>query len=153
MASFTRPKTFEETQLAIERSKAAKAKRMADTKRAIYDERFTSAFNEVKSKSEENKLPLQLSFISIDELSIDKTIGISNQIMVMYRNGEFEVLPKHTNGANVREYLGFKYSRIRFWCLLPTPDSGNHFVDFPHRERDMKQFTTTPKDIFLKQKS
>ena len=103
-------------------------------------------FEEVKAKVHEYTLPLTLSFIPISEIPITKTRRIINQIMVMYRNGVFEVLPTNVNGGNVAEYLGLKFSRVTHFCLMPMRGSPGHFTDFPANRR--MPFDKEPTDIF-----
>jgi len=127
--TYTRPTTPEETEAAIERSK-----RHIESRRTKPEEqprgRKTKHIAEVSARINDAKIPFTLSWIHVSELSLDTTHGIKNQIMLMYSNGIFEILPQHVNGKNIIEYVGLRFNRITYWCMLPTISSPNHFHTF-----------------------
>jgi hypothetical protein len=147
MASYTRPRTPEEEAAAIERSKTSRDnQRKASLKIARKrSDRVSSNEPSIRERIRENKLPLNLSFININEVGLEATSDIPNQVMVMYRNGEFEVLPKGVNGDRIKEYIGFKYTRITYWCMLHMPNSKGHFIDL---SQPIHKLLKKPRDIF-----
>jgi len=146
--SYTRPTTPEEAEAAIARSKESRRKRGIEKrntpKRVVKDNNFA----EVQARIHDVKIPYTLSLININEIPLDKTFTMKNQIMVMYKNGTFDVLPQGVNGLNIRDYLGFKYSRIVFWTMLPLKSSPNHFHTFPSSLLNRFEVAKAPNDIF-----
>lgn len=146
--SYTRPTTPEETEAAIARSKESRRKRGIEKRNTPKNVVRENNFAEVQTRIHDVKFPYQLSLININEIPLDKTFGILNQILVMYKNGIFDVLPQGVNGLNIRDYLGFKYSRIVFWTMLPLKSSPNHFNTFPYSLLNRFEVAKAPNDIF-----
>lgn len=65
-------------------------------------------------------------FLNAKEYPLHETLLIGNQIMVVYKNGKFEVLPSRVNGMGIKDYLGIRYSRIVMWTPMPAVGSAVH---------------------------
>ena len=118
-----RPSTPEEIDAAIAKSKADREKRIGHNRKAkqkVFDpKKATDNTNWIRERTAEHKQPLTLSWIHISEFDLRKTTRTRNQIMVMLKDGSMEALPKYINGNKIKEYLGFRYAHIKYWCLLP----------------------------------
>jgi len=117
------PRTPEEIEAAIAKSKADREKRIGHNRKAkqkVFDPaKAHEDINWCKARIAENRFTMGLSWIHISEFDLRKTIRIRNQIMVRFKDGSFEILPKNTNGNKIKEHFGFRYSKIAYWCILP----------------------------------
>lgn len=58
-------------------------------------------------------------FLDVEEHPLDFTYYIGNQIVVVYRGGSMEMLPIGVNGTAIKDFLGVRYGRIRYWGVMP----------------------------------
>jgi hypothetical protein len=68
---------------------------------------------------------LELGFIKQDfkipeQDVVDQTQVTQNQIMVVFKNGRYEVLPRGITGYRIVSYLGPRYRRIIEWTVMPN---------------------------------
>jgi len=117
------PRTPEEIEAAIAKSKADREKRIAHNRKAkqkVFDPaKSHEDINWCQARIAENRFTIGLSWIHVSEFDLRKTVRIQNQIMLRFKNGSFETLPKNINGNKIKEYLGFRYANIVYWCILP----------------------------------
>lgn len=89
----------------------------------------------------DGKNNINLTFLPQKDYNVLMTEELLNQVMVVYRNGRFEILPVGVTGARVREYLGVWFSRIKCWTLLPIGGHEKNPVKSPaygvRSERDV----------------
>lgn len=69
---------------------------------------------------------INLSFLDVNEFPVKESFALANQVIVVYKNCIYEVLPKGINGDKIKDYLGVKFSRIRFWAPLPIRGADNN---------------------------
>lgn len=74
----------------------------------------------IRERFKRSETKIILSFLDVKDNPLHETQMISNQIIVIYRSGRFEVLPQGINGYCMKDYLGVRYSRIKYWCVLPA---------------------------------
>jgi hypothetical protein len=67
-----------------------------------------------------------LKFLDAKKHDITQTMSHRNQILVVYKNGRFEVLPTSINGQIIKDYLGVQFTRIKMWAAFPTPGHTLH---------------------------
>jgi len=72
-------------------------------------------------KATENNI--NCGMLDIREYDLLDTKHFINQIMVLYKNGRFDVLPYGILGTLIKDYLGIRYPKIRYWTVLPPPGS------------------------------
>lgn len=80
---------------------------------------------------EENNIMFPL--LDIKETPIELTEQCSNQLLVVYANGSYDVLPRKVAGSCVRDYLQVRYGRIVKWGALPIINSRS-FSMVPERD-------------------
>jgi hypothetical protein len=98
----------------------------------------------IREGIKESENNIIFGFLDIKEFPLEWTEECSNQILVVYRTGRFEVLPRGVNGGALRDYLGIAYHRITKWTVLPTPGS----KDNPSRFIPVSGLSGTARDIY-----
>lgn len=84
-----------------------------------YRAKLPAIHSEMSNALKESKININLSFIPISQFNLKDTQGVLNQIVVVYKNGLFEILPRGMVGYRVKEYLGVNFNRVAFWGMLP----------------------------------
>ena len=73
----------------------------------------------------ESKNNFILSFLDINKYPISMTARLNNQILVKFKNGQCELLPRGINGYEVKTYMGVQYTKVKQWSLLPIEQPKN----------------------------
>ena len=81
-------------------------------------EAYADIFDKMTARS------FNLGFIDIKKYPISgHGGGIENQIILLYMNGRYEVLPSYITGLDAELYLGYRLSRVTHWGVLPCKKS------------------------------
>lgn len=64
------------------------------------------------------------SWIALSKVSLQYTYQASNQIVLLFKSGVVEVLPRGIYGdTGIRQYIGHRYTQITHWSALPFTDN------------------------------
>ena len=77
----------------------------------------------IRRKIQDSENKIIFGMLDVKSNPLHETQGISNQLIILYKSGRFEVLPQNINGYNMKDYLGVRYNRITHWSVLPAPGS------------------------------
>ena len=91
------------------------------TSRADVNARVQVNKKRIQKGMRECKNNLIFPMMDVKEYPLHETLNMSNQIMVLYKTGRFEVLPAKINGLTIRDYLGIRFHRIVMWTPMPVP--------------------------------
>ena len=80
----------------------------------------------IHKATQESNLFFNLKFLDAKKHDITETMQCRNQVLVVYKNGRFEILPTTIHGQVIKDYLGVQFSRIKYWTVLPTPGHRLH---------------------------
>lgn len=83
----------------------------------------------------------ELHFLNIKDHPLAITAECFNQVVVMYRNGKFEILPIKINGEHISTYLGVHYGRIEKWSLMPAATLVNNSTK-------INGYNTSDRDVY-----
>jgi len=67
----------------------------------------------------DQKNNINLTFLDATKHSILTVYDMSNTILVVYRNGMYDLVPAGLSGTTIKEYLGIRFNRIKYWAVLP----------------------------------
>lgn len=68
----------------------------------------------------------------------------ADPVIVQYRNGLFEILPKNLRGTSIKDYLGFRSTEIIYWGVLP----GLNSLHNPSFDPDKKNVKVNKVEIY-----
>lgn len=99
----------------------------------------------IRHAIQDSKDNINFGLLNIIDYPLTLTERCNNQILLVYRNGRFEILPSGVVGARIKDYLGLRYHRIQRWTALPAagsndnPATGNHGTPqiMSHKGRDI----------------
>lgn len=75
----------------------------------------------IKNAIDEKKLTLTISILDIKEHPLSELNDVSNPILLIFRNGSFEVIPSGIDSHEIKKYIGVRSLRITHWAALPLP--------------------------------
>lgn len=81
--------------------------------------RFAESFDKLIAAFAVAEKSITLKFIDIKKYPIELTDGIGNEIVLMFLNGTFEVLPRNINGPDALRYIGPSIHRISHYAVMP----------------------------------
>lgn len=82
-------------------------------------EEYEEKFRSLRERIDVLKNNINLRFISVNDIPITETEGCINQLVIKYRNGSYDVLPRNINGYRIKDFVGVRYSRIVEWACFP----------------------------------
>ena len=100
-----------------------KVKELADKKEE--KERAEKNALLLSSILKESKNNFILSFLDIKKYPLSMTARLNNQILIKFRNGQCELMPRGINGYEVKTYLGIQFTKVKQWALLPIEQPTN----------------------------
>lgn len=89
----------------------------------------------IRSCFRESKNNINLAFLDAKHHNILDTSMLANQVVVLFRNGRFEVLPVGVNGLAIKDYLGVRFHRIAYWSAFPSIASDLNPIKQPGTSR------------------
>lgn len=97
-----------------------------------------------------SKNNINFGLLENKEHPIDKlTERANNQLLIVFKNGRFEVLPSGISGNKIKDYLGIRFYRIRFWTAMPAAASPlNPVMDNLDNKRWGKITSHNGRDIY-----
>lgn len=87
-----------------------------------------AGFTQMAKQFATEKININLFFKPYTKGDLFGSEGVVNQILVLFDNGKFELLPQGIVGRHADEYLGYKLKRVTHWSPMPSKYS----VDNPN---------------------